>query len=141
MPDAEWRRVVRAGDVQGVLDRTRLDFSKNVERRETEIRQEVAQRGADELQQYIAGCNQRIGKTWMPAASHPLIAADFQKAIKSKRTVKSLNDSVDAELARLTKLRSELVSMADRLPGPDCPDPVPGTWCPPTELTTVGGGE
>lgn len=48
---------------------------------------------------------------------------------------------VDAELGRLTKLRNELVSMADRLPGPDCPDPVPGKWCPPTELTTIGGGE
>lgn len=38
---------------------------------------------------------------------------------------------VDAELARLTALRANLVSMADALPAPDCPDPDPGKWCPP----------
>jgi DNA-binding transcriptional MerR regulator len=58
-------------------------------------------------------------------------------------------DEVDAELARLTALRRELVTMATALPGADCPtgpvsgacdcpaDPVPGTWCPPA----VEGGE
>jgi DNA-binding transcriptional MerR regulator len=29
---------------------------------------------------------------------------------------------VNAELARLTKLRTELTAIADRLPAPDCPD-------------------
>ena len=38
---------------------------------------------------------------------------------------------LDAELARLAALRSDLVRMADALPGGDCPDPEPGTWCPP----------
>jgi hypothetical protein len=33
---------------------------------------------------------------------------------------------IDAGLARLSALRAELVAMADRLPGPDCPDPAPG---------------
>jgi DNA-binding transcriptional MerR regulator len=46
---------------------------------------------------------------------------------------------VDAELARLTKLRTELTAMADRLPAPDCPDPIPGTWCPPGP--SVEGGD
>jgi DNA-binding transcriptional MerR regulator len=40
---------------------------------------------------------------------------------------------VDAELTRLAALRAELTTMLDKIPGPDCPDPVPGTWCPPTE--------
>lgn len=44
---------------------------------------------------------------------------------------------VDGELARLTALRAELVAMTDVLAaaapaGTDCPDPVPGTWRPPT---------
>jgi DNA-binding transcriptional MerR regulator len=39
---------------------------------------------------------------------------------------------LDAELARLTALRSEMVAMLDGLPS-DCPPPVPGTWCPPQE--------
>lgn len=38
---------------------------------------------------------------------------------------------VDAELARLTALRTDLVRMVAALPSADCPDPEPGTWCPP----------
>lgn len=38
---------------------------------------------------------------------------------------------IDAELARLSGLRADLVAMADQLPGSACPDPTPGTWCPP----------
>jgi DNA-binding transcriptional MerR regulator len=40
---------------------------------------------------------------------------------------------VDAEIARLVALRTEMVAMADALPASDCPPPTPGTWCPPTE--------
>jgi len=40
-------------------------------------------------------------------------------------------DEIDAELARLTALRRDLVRMADALPNSDCPDPEPGKWCPP----------
>lgn len=35
---------------------------------------------------------------------------------------------LDAEIARLTALRAELVTMAQSLPATDCPDPAPGTW-------------
>lgn len=38
---------------------------------------------------------------------------------------------IDAELARLTALRADLVRMADALPGNGRPDPEPGKWCPP----------
>ncbi|WP_433466446.1 heavy metal-responsive transcriptional regulator [Spirillospora sp. CA-128828] len=47
---------------------------------------------------------------------------------------------IDAEMARLAALRSELVGMLTRMPGPDCPDPAPGTWCPP-DLPDAKGGE
>ena len=40
---------------------------------------------------------------------------------------------IDADIARLTALRSEMATMRDALPAPDCPPPVPGTWCPPDE--------
>lgn len=40
-------------------------------------------------------------------------------------------EEVDRELARLTALRAELVAMVEALTGPACPDPAPGTWCPP----------
>ncbi len=38
---------------------------------------------------------------------------------------------IDSELSRLQALRRDLVRMAEALPGGDCPDPEPGTWCPP----------
>lgn len=37
---------------------------------------------------------------------------------------------IDAEVARLTALRGELTRMLDQF-GQGCPDPLPGTWCPP----------
>lgn len=42
---------------------------------------------------------------------------------------------IDAEISRLGHLRSELVGMLAgiRAADPDCPDPLPGTWCPPAE--------
>ncbi|MBO2465210.1 MerR family transcriptional regulator [Actinomadura violacea] len=47
-------------------------------------------------------------------------------------------DEIDAEMTRLAALRSELVGMLTQMPGPDCPDPEPGTWCPP-ELSKPEG--
>jgi len=38
---------------------------------------------------------------------------------------------VDAEMARLAGLRGQLTAMLASMPGPACPDPVPGTWRPP----------
>lgn len=45
---------------------------------------------------------------------------------------------IDAEIARLAELRSHLTGMLAAIPGPACPDPVPGTWCPPTPDTATG---
>ncbi|CAA9291930.1 MAG: hypothetical protein AVDCRST_MAG54-4522 [uncultured Actinomycetospora sp.] len=45
---------------------------------------------------------------------------------------------IDAELDRLQHLRADLVAMADQLPSATCPDPVPGTWCPPDHRVTEG---
>ncbi len=38
---------------------------------------------------------------------------------------------LDAEIARLTALRAELVRTVGTLPAGGCQEPVPGTWCPP----------
>lgn len=37
---------------------------------------------------------------------------------------------VDREIARLATLRGDLARMVAAMPGPDCPDPLPGSWCP-----------
>lgn len=38
---------------------------------------------------------------------------------------------IGAEIERLSALRTELLAMLTAMPGPDCPDPLPGTWCAP----------
>ena len=40
---------------------------------------------------------------------------------------------LDVEMARLSVLREQMVAMAEALPSQDCPPPLPGRWCPPTE--------
>ena len=37
---------------------------------------------------------------------------------------------IEKEIERLSALRVELLGMLSAMPGPDCPDPLPGTWCP-----------
>lgn len=48
---------------------------------------------------------------------------------------------IDAEMERLAALRDELTGMLAEMPGPDCPDPVPGAWCPPVLQKTEGGDQ
>jgi hypothetical protein len=37
---------------------------------------------------------------------------------------------IETEMARLATLRDDLLGMLAAMPGPGCPDPLPGTWCP-----------
>jgi MerR family mercuric resistance operon transcriptional regulator len=46
---------------------------------------------------------------------------------------------IEVELARLTALRGDLLGMLATMPGPDCSDPLPGTWCPPEARQGKGG--
>jgi MerR family mercuric resistance operon transcriptional regulator len=51
---------------------------------------------------------------------------------------------IESEMERLAALRADLLNMLARMPGPDCPDPVPGTWCPPNpddQGQDQGGGD
>ena len=38
---------------------------------------------------------------------------------------------IGQEINRLAALQADLLAMLAAMPGPDCPDPLPGTWCPP----------
>ena len=38
---------------------------------------------------------------------------------------------IETEMERLAALRADLLAMLAAMPGPGCPDPLPGTWCPP----------
>jgi MerR family transcriptional regulator, mercuric resistance operon regulatory protein len=49
---------------------------------------------------------------------------------------------IDREMARLGALRAELTGMLAAMPGPACPDPVPGTWCAPSrQAEDAEGGD
>lgn len=37
---------------------------------------------------------------------------------------------ISTEIERLAALRAEMLTMLAAMPGPDCPDPLPGTWRP-----------
>lgn len=46
---------------------------------------------------------------------------------------------IDREMKRLAALRAELSAMLAEMAGPQCPDPAPGTWCPPILRNLEGG--
>jgi MerR family transcriptional regulator, mercuric resistance operon regulatory protein len=48
---------------------------------------------------------------------------------------------IDREMARLSALRAELTGMLTAMPGPACPDPLPGTWCAPGTRNPAEGGD
>lgn len=48
------------------------------------------------------------------------------------RLIRARLDEINAELTRLNSLYSTLAELVDQLPSPDCPDPSPGVWKPPT---------
>lgn len=74
---------------------TRLMLEKMVKSRKEAIRLEIVNAGKAALTAHIAALNTRLGRAYMPQ-----IAADFAGVIKGKRTLSSLRDAVDTELAR-----------------------------------------
>jgi predicted phage-related endonuclease len=87
--------------------KTRLMLEKVVKARKETIRVEIQQAGKDKAAAHIAALNARLGKPYMPA-----IAVDFAGAMKGKKTVTSLRDAVDTELARF---KIEANAVADRI--------------------------
>ena len=74
----------------------RLTLEKAVKTRKESIRTEIVEGGRKAMADHIDGLNKRLGKPYMPAKPW----ADFVAAIKGKKTISSLRDSVDTELAR-----------------------------------------
>lgn len=87
--------------------KTRLMLEKLVKTRKETIRVEIQQAGKDKAAAHIAALNARLGKPYMPA-----IAVDFAGVMKGKKTVTSLRDAVDTELARF---KIEANAVADRI--------------------------
>lgn len=86
---------------------TRLQREKLVALRKDQIRAEIVAAGQKAMAGHIAALNTRLGETYMPP-----VPADFAGAIKGKRTVDSLHDAVNTELARAKIAANEI---ADRI--------------------------
>lgn len=74
---------------------TRLELDKLVKARKESRRLEIKTSAEQALAAHIAAINKRLGKVQLPH-----IASDFAGAIKGKRTISSLQDAADSELAR-----------------------------------------
>lgn len=81
----------------------RLELEKLVKLRKDSIRVEIAQNGKDALAAHVAMLNKRLGKPYLPA-----IVADFAGVMKGKKTIASLRDAVDTELARVKIASNEI---------------------------------
>lgn len=87
--------------------KTRLMLEKVVKARKETIRVEIQQSGKDRAAAHVASLNARLGKPYMPT-----VAVDFAGVMKGKKTVTSLRDAVDTELARF---KIEANAVADRI--------------------------
>jgi len=87
--------------------KTRLMLEKVVKARKETIRVEIQQAGKDKAAAHIAALNARLGKPYMPT-----VLVDFAGVMKGKKTVTSLRDAVDTELARF---KIEANAIADRI--------------------------
>lgn len=82
-------------EISAEARRVRLELDKLVKAKKESIRNEKVLTANAKLKAHIAELNASIGKPLMPE-----IEADFAGAIKGKRTVDSLRDAADGELAR-----------------------------------------
>lgn len=83
-------------DISAEARRMRLELDKLVTNRKEAIRGEIVAAGQDQFRAHIDKLNDSLGRKLMP-----LIPADFGGVVKGKRTVESLRDAVDTELARV----------------------------------------
>ena len=86
---------------------TRLSLEKIVKTRKETIRVEIQRAAKDKAGEHIIALNKRLSGLYMPA-----INADFVGVMKNKKTISSLHDAVDTELARF---KIEANAVADKI--------------------------
>jgi predicted phage-related endonuclease len=86
----------------------RLMLEKAVKTRKDSIRIEIQESGRAALREHIDNLNKRLGKPYMPDQQW----ADFAGVMKGKKTISSLRDAVETELARAKIAANEI---ADRI--------------------------
>jgi putative phage-type endonuclease len=89
------------------IRQARLNGEKQVKSRKDQIRFEILEKAKAALAAHISILVERLGKPYLPE-----IKADFAGVMKNKRTIASLRDAVDTELARA---KIDANSIADRI--------------------------
>lgn len=82
------------GGIADLIRQARLNHEKQVKSRKESIKLEITTAAANELREHIAAIEARVN------LKLPATTADFAGAIKGKRTVASLRDAANTELAR-----------------------------------------
>ncbi|MCU7218430.1 YqaJ viral recombinase family protein [Pseudomonas sp. VE 196-7] len=98
---------------------TRLKVDKLVKAQELLVKTNIKQKAEQSLANHVAAINKTLGRVTLPA-----VPADFAGAMKNKRTIASLQDAVDTELARAKiaasqsadAIRLNLTSLAELAP-------------------------
>jgi len=83
-------------DIKEQARSKRLQLDKLVASRKQSIRSEIMEEGINAVSNHINNLNTRLQKTYMPK-----LFGDFAGVMKGKKTVASLRDAVDTELANL----------------------------------------
>ena len=88
---------------------TRLKVDKLVKAQELLVKTNIKQKAEQSLAEHVSAINKTLGRVTLPA-----VAADFAGAMKNKRTIASLQDAVDTELAS-AKIEASQAADAIRL--------------------------
>ncbi|SED97686.1 YqaJ viral recombinase family protein [Pseudomonas anguilliseptica] len=88
---------------------TRLAVDKRVKSQEVSIKVAIKAKAEAAFTDHIATINKTLGRLVMPS-----VATDFAGAMKNKRTLASLRDAVDSELAR-AKIEANRIADAIRI--------------------------
>lgn len=94
-------------DISAEARATRLELDKLVKARKVAIRDEIMLEAKAKFAAHYDGLNNRLGRPYLPR-----IDADFAGVVKGLKTVSSLRNAVDTELARV---KIEANDMADKI--------------------------
>ena len=83
-------------DITAEAKRVRLNLKKSIDTRKDNIRSDIVIEAAKALQAHVDQINETLGGR----IRMPKVMADFAGVIKGKRTIASLKEAADAELAR-----------------------------------------
>lgn len=98
-------------EVSEMVRAARLNLEKLVKYKKDSIKAERIASATADLAMYVGALNAKLGDVQMPS-----VRANFQEAAKNKRTLKSLQDALDQELANAkTEANAYFVTISDNI--------------------------